>query len=60
MKAEKTITDEIQELQAMPVPALVERYEAAFGKANAECALEFLLKTADVQTLVRLRAAESV
>ncbi len=32
MKAEKTITEEIQELRAMPVPDLVARYEAAYGK----------------------------
>ena len=32
MKAKKTITDEIQELRAMPVPELVARYEAVYGK----------------------------
>ncbi len=29
---QRTITEEIQELRAMPVPDLVARYEAAFGK----------------------------
>ena len=32
MKAEKSITEEIQALRAMPVAELVERYEAVFGK----------------------------
>ena len=30
--AERTVTQEIQELRAMAVPALVERYEELFGK----------------------------
>ena len=32
MKAQKSVTEEIQELREMRVPELVERYEMAFGK----------------------------